>query len=139
MDKPRHASCQCGVLSAAIKPGAEHQTVLCHCSDCQKRSGSPFGLAAYFQRDAVEVTGEAKEFSRRTATGSELTNGFCPQCGSTLYVKLKRKPDLLGIPVGAFADPTFPAPLRAVWAQDQHSWITLPTGLKTYQRGTDGS
>lgn len=57
------ASCQCGSLTATIADGVEPTVVACHCVDCQKRSGSPFGTMAYYPRDAVAVSGEAREFA----------------------------------------------------------------------------
>ena len=45
------ASCQCGKLTATIDDGAAPMVVACHCIDCQKRTGSPFGSMAYYPRD----------------------------------------------------------------------------------------
>ena len=78
------ASCQCGSLTATIADGAEATTVVCHCIDCQKRSGSPFGAMAYYPDDAVSIGGEAREYSRPTDSGKTYTTGFCSTCGSTL-------------------------------------------------------
>jgi hypothetical protein len=132
------ASCQCGSLTAAIVDDAEPMTVLCHCDDCQRRTGSPFGVIAYYPKDAVSVSGQAHEFTRGSYAGTHLTNGFCPSCGSTIYVLLEKNPALTGVPVGAFADPNFPPPIRAVWNQHHHDWISLPETVETFGRGTDG-
>lgn len=35
-------------------------------------------------------------------------------------------PHLIGVGAGAFADPSFPMPEQAVWAQDRHTWLDLP-------------
>jgi hypothetical protein len=34
-------------------------------------------------------------------------------------------PDLIAVAVGAFADPSFPAPSQAVWDERRHHWVTL--------------
>jgi hypothetical protein len=34
--------------------------------------------------------------------------------------------EYLAIPVGAFADPSFPAPLVSVYESRMHSWIVPP-------------
>lgn len=132
------ASCQCGSLTAAIEDGAEAVTVLCHCLDCQRRSGSPFGEIAYYPKQAVSISGQAREFTRASYAGTHLTNGFCPSCGSTIYVLLEKNPALLGVPVGAFADPGFSPPIRAVWNQHRHGWVSLPEAVEMFARGTDG-
>lgn len=132
------AQCQCGKLKAVSAEGAEPRIVtLCHCTDCQKRSGSPFGVIAYFSKDSITIAGNAREFERDTYSGNRLTSGFCPSCGSTIYVLLSKNPDMIGIPVGAFSDPGFPAPHIAVWEQNRHDWIELPETVRPFERGTD--
>ena len=132
------AHCQCGALQASVLDDTQPIPVLCHCDDCQRRSGSPFGVIAYFPKRAVTVAGEAREYTRGSYAGTTLTNGFCPHCGSTTYVLLEKAPELIGVPIGAFADPAFPAPVRAVWDQHRHSWVSHPDSIPTYARGTDG-
>ena len=70
------ASCQCGNLTAEIADGAEAMTVACHCIDCQKRSGSPFGVMAYYPDASVAIGGEAREYARPTDSGHTFTTGF---------------------------------------------------------------
>ena len=131
------ASCQCGQLQAHVANEARSFTILCHCSACQRRSGSPFGVIGYFPKNAVGIEGDAREFSRENDLGNIVTNGFCPACGSTIYVVLSKNTDLIGVPVGAFADPGFPRPDLAVWEQNRHDWVSLPEAVQCYQRGTD--
>jgi hypothetical protein len=133
------ASCQCGKLSATVADGAEPTTIMCHCIACQRRSGSPFGTIAYFPKEAVAISGSPREFTRPTDNGYSFTTGFCPDCGSTLYAKASRMPDITGVPVGAFADPSFPQPVRSVYEQGMHAWVALPDGTTHHPRGRDTS
>lgn len=41
-------------------------------------------------------------------------------------------PHLVGVPVGAFADPEFPMPEQAVWTEDMHSGVELPEVRSAY-------
>jgi hypothetical protein len=132
------ASCQCGQLRAKVAEDAESYTVLCHCTDCQRRSGSPFGVIGYFGRNAVTIVGEAGQFSRTNDSGNQVTTGFCKSCGSTVYVLLGKNEALIGIPIGAFADSEFPMPVRAVWEQRRHGWVDLPNTIMRFERGADG-
>ena len=131
------ASCQCGKLTATVAEGAEAMTVLCHCLDCQRRSGSPFGIIAYFPQETVTVSGSPREFTRPTDAGNSFTTGFCPECGSTVYAKASRMPEITGVPVGALADPLFPMPIRSVYEQSRHTWIRLSEGMRRHPRGRD--
>ena len=132
------ASCQCGRLTATIDDGAEPMIVLCHCIDCQKRSGSPFGEMAYFATDAVAIEGNAHEYARPTDAGNTYTNGFCPTCGSTLFGIASKYPGITGISVGTISDPHFPPPTRSVYEQTRHRWLEMPPNLPGFVRGRDG-
>lgn len=131
------ARCQCGELTATIDDTAEAMIVLCHCLDCQRRSGSPFGEIAYYPEGTVRISGPAREFTRPTDAGNSFTSGFCPTCGSTLYARPSKYPALLGITIGTIADPAFPLPARSVYEQSRHLWLALPEGVPRHMRGRD--
>jgi hypothetical protein len=50
------------------------------------------------------------QFARSSDDGKAVAFRFCPVCGSTVYWEAERRPDLIAVAVGAFADPGFPAP-----------------------------
>jgi hypothetical protein len=54
---------------------------------------------------------------------------FCGDCGSTIATKLDAMPGVIGIPVGAFFDPTFPAPNVVVWCDSKAEWMEFPGGV----------
>jgi hypothetical protein len=121
----RTATCACGQLQARCT-GEPALVSLCHCLSCQKRTGSAYGVAAFFARENVETSGSAHIYSRSSDSGFGLTHHFCPQCGSTVFWEAHRKPDMIAVAVGAFADPTFPPPAKAVYAEHRHPWVQFP-------------
>jgi hypothetical protein len=119
----RRAACHCGRLALACE-GEPARVSLCHCLECQRRTGSVFGAQAWFRRENVTfATGAAKEFTRISDAGNPLTFRFCEFCGSTVYWEAAKVPGLIAVAVGAFADPSFPAPQIAVWQERRHSWV----------------
>lgn len=102
----RLATCDCRQLRATC---AEEPTVvsLCHCLACQRRTGSAFGIAAFFRRADVAVEGESRAYTRAADSGHAVTFHFCPNCGGTDFWEPERKPDMVAVAVGAFADPAF--------------------------------
>lgn len=118
------ARCSCGGLTATVDAYSPVVSA-CHCIACQRRSGSPFGTAAYFPVEAVTITGEWREWTRPTASGSTATTSFCPTCGSTIALALARRPEIIGIPVGTFADPAYPPPIRSVFEEKKHDWVEI--------------
>jgi hypothetical protein len=122
----RRAVCTCGALSVEAD-GDPVRISVCHCLACQRRSGSAFAVQARFPRAATRISGPSSTFSRTGDEGTTATFHFCPTCGTTVYYDLP-DPTFLAIPVGTFADPSFPPPTVAVYESRQHPWLTL-TGI----------
>lgn len=121
----RHASCSCGQLSVVAR-GEPVRISICHCLACQRRSGSVFAAQARFPQDAVTISGQATEYVRVGDSGGSATFRFCPVCGATVYFSLNVIPGFIAIPVGAFADPQFPAPRVSVYEGRRHAWVSVP-------------
>ncbi|MBZ9704555.1 MULTISPECIES: GFA family protein [unclassified Mesorhizobium] len=121
----RIARCACGQLQIRC-PQEPAKISLCHCLDCQRRTGSPFGIAAFFDADAIDIDGSSHIFRRNSDSGFPVTFHFCGNCGSTVFWYPSRKPEAVAVAVGCFADPSFPAPTQAVYGESRHDWVVLP-------------
>ena len=121
----RRAACACGQL-AVVCSGEPAKVSLCHCLQCQRRTGSTYGIGAFFPRPLATAQGEARQYTRSSDSGQSVTFHFCPHCGSTVFWEPQRLPAMIGVAVGAFADPAFPAPSQSVFAQHRHPWVWLP-------------
>jgi hypothetical protein len=128
----RTARCHCGQLQLTCE-GEPDRVSLCHCLDCQRRTGSLFSIAAFYKRERVSARGATGAFKRDSASGKPVTFHFCIQCGSNLYWEPERMPHWIGVAVGAFGDPDFPRPEQAVWAKEQHAWLSLPDDMPCHQ------
>ncbi len=131
------ASCQCGQLTAAAPDDAPPYVVACHCADCRKRSGSPFGAMAYFPLGAVTFAGKLCEFTRATDSGHTFTTGFCPSCGTSLMGRASRLPEIIGVALGCFDDHALPAPARSVYEQGKAPWVNLLGDMAHHIQGRD--
>jgi hypothetical protein len=106
---------------------------MCHCLDCQRRTGSAFSVAVFYARDRVRVDcGTSVVFERGSASGFPVRFHFCGRCGSNVYWEPARLPDLIGVALGAFADPSFPRPEQSVWTKDKHEWLGLPEDMAAF-------
>ena len=117
----RIASCSCGQLRLTCE-GEPVRISICHCLECQKRTGSVFATQARFARECVTIEGRATAWTRRGDSGESATFHFCPVCGSTVYWDLSGAPGFIAVAVGAFADPSFPPPRVSVYEERQHPW-----------------
>lgn len=121
----RRASCTCGQLQLTCE-GEPVRISICHCLDCQRRTGSVFGTQARFPRDQVSaIEGQATAFTRVADSGGHVTSHFCPHCGSTVYLTLEALPGFVAVAVGAFADPGFPPPRHSIYEARRHPWVAL--------------
>lgn len=129
------AQCSCGALILTL-PETSRLVVACHCLDCQRRSGGPFGVGAFYPSEHVTISGNRKEFTRSAASGGKVHNFFCPNCGSTVYWKTDKLPGFIGVAVGALADPQYPSPSRSIFEQSKHQWVQVGGVAEHFQKSS---
>jgi hypothetical protein len=127
--KNRNAACSCGRLHL-VASGDPVRISVCHCLACQRRTGSVFGEQARFPADAIAIRGTAARYVRTADSGTKISYYFCPNCGSTVYYQSQDQQDLIAVPVGAFADPAFPAPRVSVHETRKHGWVAMPPDIE---------
>ena len=125
----RTARCTCGRLSVEVS-GAPVRVSVCHCLDCQRRTGSAFGVQARFPREAARQHGVHGTYVRTGDSGGRMDATFCPHCGSTVFYTGDADPGLVAIPVGAFADPRFPPPDVSFYETRMHDWLQLVGAMR---------
>jgi hypothetical protein len=120
----RTATCRCGQLRAECV-GEPVRISVCHCLACQKRTGSAFGAQARWPDAQIKVSGKSSSWVRTADSGRKITYRFCPDCGSTVAYAIEGTPGITAIPLGAFADPAFPAPRFSVYEHRKHPWTAV--------------
>ena len=129
------ARCSCGALTLTLKE-QPRLVVACHCLDCQRRTGAPFGAGAFYPVEAVVVSGASKEFTRDGASGGKVRTAFCPNCGSTVYWTADSLPSLIAVAVGALADPNYPPPVRSVFERSKHGWVHIDGAIEHFPQSS---
>ena len=128
----REALCHCGQLRLEVQ-GEPFVVSICHCLDCQRRTGSAFGIQAGFRAEQLTISGRFHDFTRVSDEADRKPHAFhfCPECGSQVFYTEPDEPDLVVVSVGSFADPEFPAPTESGYTHRRHHWLTLPASLQT--------
>jgi hypothetical protein len=129
----RTARCCCGGLQVRAS-GEPRIVIACHCTECQRRTGSVFGVGAYFRAGQIRPSGQSKVYEREGQEGRKLRIHFCPECGGSVYWEPDILPGFLGVAVGAFADPQFPVPVHSVWEEARHPWVGFAHDLVCTQQ-----
>ena len=125
----RIAACSCGALRVACE-GEPVRISMCHCTECQKRTGAPFGAQARWPAGAVTIEGASTAWTRTGDSGSTATFHFCPICGSTVFYRIDHIPDVVAVALGNFADKDFPPPHFSVYEERRHPWVSVPEGAE---------
>jgi hypothetical protein len=134
----REGGCLCGAVRYRVKAEPVRSSA-CHCTYCQRRSGSAFGLGAYFRDEDVEfLQGERKSYQYRSdESGRWLRTEFCASCGGTVTWTAEVFPGLRAIAGGSFDDPRWLRPERFVWMRSSHPWIIPPAGMPVFQESSN--
>ena len=121
----RKARCCCGALQVDVV-GEPAFVAACHCVECQRRTGSVFGVGAYFLKPQLHITNIGKTYVRDGLDGRKARIQFCPNCGTSVFWEIELLPDHYGVAVGTFTDSEFQAPTMSVWEEKRHPWVVFP-------------
>ena len=127
------ATCACGQASITLNAFPTMHGI-CHCTNCKRRTGSAFGISAYFDKSAVLVCqGETKVYAfHHAAQNHDQERHFCTVCGTTLFWHVSTMPEKIGVAGGCFADEGLPEPSYSVTDAKRESWLELPGNWKFY-------
>ena len=124
---PMTATCACGNASITLNaPPTMHG--VCHCTNCKRRTGSAFGISAYFDKAAVVACqGETMIYAfHHEAQNHDQERHFCARCGTTLFWFLSVLPDKIGVAGGCFGEEASPDPNMSVSHRMKKPWVVLP-------------
>jgi hypothetical protein len=134
--KPLTGRCLCGSVtySATAEPVAQG---VCHCTDCQRQSGSPFSVVIGVPRDSFSVEGDTLATHMTTAEdhGGETERNFCSACGSPIFSVGATLPDLVFIKAGSLDDASWITPQAEVWTRSAQPWAPHFDGVVQLERG----
>lgn len=115
--------CHCGHVTyeAEIDP---EQVTICHCTDCQRLTGSPYRVTVTAASGNIRLTGNPPKIYVKTATsGRKRLQYFCPDCGSPLFTSgedADNKP--WGIRWGSINQRRDLSPKRQIWCRSALPW-----------------
>src|SRR5262249_41892722 len=101
----RITACSCGQLSATVTK-APIRVSICHCTDCQRRTGGVFATQARFPKDAVQIAGSSTQYIRVDDEGrKKATFHFCRHCSAIVYWQLEAEQEIDSHPCGCVRRP----------------------------------
>ena len=131
---PITGGCQCGAIRYEVI-GEPRLVVVCHCTDCQRQSGSAFGMTMVVdEADFRVIHGEPKTFASKSDTGRAKLGAFCPDCGTRIYHKPEWRRGKVSVKPGTLDDASWLRPQVHIWTSSKQGWIIIPEGLEAHER-----
>lgn len=132
MGEPYIGGCACGAIRYAI-PSEPVFMNHCQCRDCQYKSGTGHGSYLTFQREGISVEGDATHWSLRGDSGNVKTHGFCPTCGSPVYLTFAAMPNIFTVHAASLDDPSRYRPQVVTYAKRGQAWDVLDPALSKHE------
>src|SRR5690242_4500446 len=86
-----------GCLCGKVRYTANAEPIfigVCHCTNCQKQSGTAFSVVVAIPKSALSITGTTKSFQDKPDSGQPMARIFCPECGSPIMSDATVLPDV---------------------------------------------
>lgn len=112
------------------------RTLVCHCSFCQRMTGTTSYAESMYPIEAVVLSGEPpKTYEHRSTSSSKLVYvHFCGRCGSTVSLTFERWPEYRAISRGAFDDPNSVTVTSHIWTEAAQSGVVLPADTDCFRQ-----
>src|ERR1700724_4751274 len=117
-----------GCLCGKVRYSASADPIfvgVCHCTNCQKSSGTAFNAVIAVPKPAVRMTGTVSTYEGRGDTGKATYKRFCPECGSPVVEEAAIMADVVMIPTGTLDDPSAIKPVMQIYCDSAQSWALL--------------
>lgn len=119
--------CTCGHVRYRLA-GPPMFVHACHCTWCQRETGTAFALNAIYERARVEVTaGETELVDTPSESGRGQGISRCPRCRIALWSRYS-SPAFAFVRVGTMDDPKRLPPDVHIFTRSKQPWIVIPPG-----------
>ncbi len=126
-------ACRCGASRYTLAVEALDAIYCCHCTDCQRWSGSAFSEQAVVPEDAVSAEGPVIEFTLTTPSGAESRQRACGTCHTRLWNTNSRRPGIATVRGGTLDHNRSLDPRAHIWVKSRQPWIALPEGVPAFE------
>ena len=125
--------CLCGNVSYTLE-GEPIFSLVCHCKNCQKQSGSAFSINVICRLDQIEVSGNLSIYEGLSDAGNTVFRKFCGNCGSPIFSELTAHPGLIALKVGSLNDTSKVMPSSQVWCDSGQGWLKIEGDMPRFAK-----
>jgi hypothetical protein len=131
-----NGACHCGYITVEGEADPEKVSV-CHCTDCQTRTGSAFGMGVPVAGDTFRMSGQPTTYLKTTAdSGRPRLQAFCPKCGSSIYSTTPGEGQQAAymVRVGILEQRDRLMPKRQNWFRSARPWVASLDAIPKNQK-----
>jgi len=124
--------CLCGAIRYRVTQPLD-KIIMCHCTDCQKASGTGASANTIVPSDRFEITkGTPRIFSKVVDSGNTLLRAFCPDCGAPIYSRRAHMPEVTVLKVGSLDAPVDMKVVMNIWTRSARPWTRLDPAIEQH-------
>jgi hypothetical protein len=123
--------CLCGAVRYELK-AEPAMTAVCHCTHCQRQSGSVFSSNVVVMAPDYVQHGTTKVFEDKGDSGKGVHRHFCGNCGSPILSMIDLMPGMLMIKMGTLDDFSGIMPGIEVYTDHAASWVSPIAGARRF-------
>jgi hypothetical protein len=136
-DKTQTGSCLCGKVHYNFLQAKVISTHHCHCTDCQKSTGSGKATIVMVPDEALNVEGNLKFFTVTGTAGSHISRGFCSDCGSPVISFMEENSGVKFIKAGTLDDSSWVSITSNFWGSSAQAWSPADEESHTFTHNPD--
>lgn len=127
--------CRCGQISWHSSD-APRVSFVCHCRQCQRRTGPATGIMLFDDVD-VEIVGDLMAVQDIGGSGGPVEIYRCVTCGSPVSARIAPVPWARIIYAAALDDHQIFVARFHQWAEEKPSWLELPISAIAFDRAAE--
>jgi len=118
--------CVCQAVRYVLTQRVRFNPYACHCTDCQRRTGSAFAIQLTARLEDFEVTGDLAKGQHVLPSGAVAQIFACARCFSRIHATNDRRPGLINLRAGTLDTSKDMTPRFHVWVRSKQPWIVIP-------------
>jgi len=127
-------SCHCGNIKFEAEIDLDKVTI-CHCTDCQRMTGAAFRTVVPAIKNSFKLLqGEPSTYLKIAESGNRRIQGFCPNCGTSIYATSELNQEIFGLRVGTLNQRADIIPKKQIWHRSALDWVSEIEHLPKFEK-----
>ena len=127
-------ACRCGATRYELAVDSLTAIYCCHCTDCQRWSGSAFSEQAVVPEGAISSNGPLIEFTIQNASGALSQQRACGTCHTRLWNTNSARPGVAIVRAGTLDHNRTLEPRMHIWVKSKQPWVTIAGDIPSFEQ-----